>query len=154
MIELPHIILHSRAKVKVHLHLHYTGATNIIAKRQALSVIMMYTWNHKNTYSSQPHLATCRIMSCHCVDEKGIGFVYMVYKLAANTMSLFIRVDASSIFWYSPGSPITLAALRTSLQVSSSRWMQRTIIPEGEGKMMNIHIAQQVSGCTAWLAGL
>ena len=54
---------------------------------------------------------------------------HLVYKLAANTMSLLMREDASIIFWRRVGSPITWAALRTSLQVSSKRWMQRTMIP-------------------------
>ena len=45
-------------------------------------------------------------------------------------MSLLISVDALCILANKVESPITLAALRTSLQVSSNRWIQRTINPE------------------------
>ena len=44
-------------------------------------------------------------------------------------MSLLISVEADCILEYRTESPITLAAFLTSLQVSSRRWMQRTIIP-------------------------
>lgn len=54
---------------------------------------------------------------------------YCKYKLAAKTMSLFIKVDATCILLYKDVSPITLAAFLTSLHVSSNLWIQRTIIP-------------------------
>ena len=47
-------------------------------------------------------------------------YSYCIYKLAAKTMSLFIKADALFILLYKTESPITRAALRTSLQVSSS----------------------------------
>ena len=45
---------------------------------------------------------------------------YCIYKLAAKTMSLLISADAVCILLNKVESPITLAALRTSLHVSSS----------------------------------
>lgn len=57
---------------------------------------------------------------------------YCVYRLAANTISLLIMAEASSIFSPSFGSPITRAAFLTSRHVSSNRWIHRTIIPEGK----------------------
>lgn len=50
-------------------------------------------------------------------------------KLAAKTMSRLMACPASSILAYSAASPIMRAALRTSPQVSSKRWMVRTIEP-------------------------
>lgn len=52
-----------------------------------------------------------------------------MYSDPANTMSLLMHCDAASILRYSEGLPITRAALRKSRQSSSSRVMQRTMLP-------------------------
>jgi hypothetical protein len=59
----------------------------------------------------------------------GRCILYEMYRLDANTMSLFIATDASSIFLYSVGFPTTRAQFRTSRQSSSRRVIQRTILP-------------------------
>jgi hypothetical protein len=56
-------------------------------------------------------------------------------RIAANapchSLSLLINAWASSIFWNSSASPMTLAASRTSRHVSSRRVMTRTMVPSG-----------------------
>jgi hypothetical protein len=56
-------------------------------------------------------------------------YIYCVYNEAAKTMSLFIIIEASSILRYKTGSPMIRAAFRTSLSVSWSLCIQRTMIP-------------------------
>jgi len=53
----------------------------------------------------------------------------VTYKLAANTMSRLIALDATSIFLYSTEFPIIEAAFLNSLHVSSSRTIVLTMSP-------------------------
>lgn len=55
----------------------------------------------------------------------------VIYKLAANTMSRFIALEAISIFLQSAELPIIAAAFLNSLHVSSNLTMVLTIRPSG-----------------------
>ena len=54
-----------------------------------------------------------------------------MYKLAANTMSRFMALEAASIFLWSAELPIIAAAFLNSRHVSSSLTMVLTISPSG-----------------------